>query len=219
LADIFDEVEEDLRAERARQFAKRYGGLLALAVLLALAAVAGWQAWRWYQLRQDRAAASVYLTAMQEADAAAGAGPARQAAIDGFAKVAAEGPAGYRTVARLREASLKADAGDRAGAEALWDAVAADRDADRLLRDLASLLWVEHQIDDGDAATLQARLKPLTQPTNPWHGLAQEAQALLDMRQGQDAAAKEQFRSLSRDPTVSEGVRARATGLLARLGG
>ena len=33
--------------------------------------------------------------------------------------------------------------------------------AERLLRDLASLMLVEHQIDDGDPAQLRARLAPL----------------------------------------------------------
>ena len=75
-------------------------------------------------------------------------------------------PEGYRTLARLREAALKADAGDLPGALALWDQVAADASADPLLRDLASLLWAEHQIDSGDPALLEARLKALAAPEN-----------------------------------------------------
>ena len=67
-----------------------------------------------------------------------------------FDKLAAPRPEGYATLARLREAALKADARRSAGAAALWDQVAADASADPLLRDLASLLWAQHLIDTGD---------------------------------------------------------------------
>jgi hypothetical protein len=221
LVDIFDEVDEELRAERAQQLLKRYGGLIVAAVLVIVGAAAGWQAWRWYEARQDQAAAVEYLTAMTLADAtAAGTNAAsRTAAIAAFDRVAGNAPQGYRTLSRLREAALKADAGDLTGATALWDQVATDTSADPLLRDLASLLWVEHQIDSGDPATLEARLKALATPTNPWRPLAEEQLALLDMRQGKTDQAKATLRRLAQDVTAPNGVRGRATGLLNRLGG
>ena len=98
---------------------------------------------------------------MNLADAtAAGSSEAnRTAAHRGVRQLAATAPEGYATLARLREAALKADAGDLPGAAALWDRVAGDASADPLLRDLASLLWAQHQIDSGDPALLEARLK------------------------------------------------------------
>jgi len=221
VADIFDEVEEDLRAERARQFARRYAGVGVAALLLVLGAIAGWQGWQAWQARRDRAVAAVYLDAMRQAESAGGAArtPTYEGAISGFAKVAAEAPPGYRALARLQEAALRAGAGDAAGAAALWNAVAADDAVDPLLRDAATLLWAEHQVDAGDAAAVRARLAPLTGPANPWHGLAQETGALLDLREGHDAEARQALQGLARDITAPQGVRSRADGLLARLGG
>ena len=213
--DIFDEIEGDLRADRNRQLARRYGGAVVAGVVVLAAGVGAWQGWTWYQARQDRAVAAIYLTAMQDA---AGQNPARPQAIAGFARVAAEGPAGYRTLARLREAALEADSGDRTAALALWQQVADDGAAERLLRDLASLMVVEHQLDGGDPAQLRARLAPLAVPTNSWHGLAQEAQALLDLREGHNDAARDILKRLAQDTTAPSGVRGRANGLLARLG-
>jgi hypothetical protein len=221
VVDIFDEVDEELRAERAQQLLKRYSGLIIAAVLVIVGAVAGWQGWHWYEARQDQAAATEYLTAMTLADAtAAGSSAAnRAAAIAAFDRLTTTAPEGYRTLARLRQAALKAEAGDKAGAAALWDQVAGDTSADPLLRDLASLLWAEHQIDSGDPALVEARLKPLAAPDNPWHALAQEQLALLDIRQGKTDAAKATLRRLAQDTTAPNGVRGRAGGLLNRLGG
>ena len=45
MPDIFDEVSEDLRAERAQQMLKKYGGLLVAAAALVLAGTGAWQGW------------------------------------------------------------------------------------------------------------------------------------------------------------------------------
>ena len=221
VVDIFDEVDEELRAERAQQLLKRYGGLIVAGMVLIVGAVVGWQGWSWYEARQDRAAAAQYLIAMNIANAtAAGSSEAsRTAAIATFSKLATALPKGYATLARLREAALKADAGDLQGATELWDQVAGDSSADPLLRDLASLLWAQHQIDTGDPSLLQARLKALAAPENPWHALAEEQLALLDLRLGKTDQARTSLRRLAQDATAPNGVRGRASGLLSRLGG
>ncbi len=219
--DIYKEVDDDLRAEQARRLLRRYGGLAIVVVVLAGAGLAGWQGWRWHERGQDQAAAEIYLKAMQNADSSLGSGqaPGRAAASAGFAQVGATAPDGYRILSRLREAALQEDGGGKAAALSLWQLVADDNAADPLLRDLASLMWVEAQLDVGDPSVLQGRLVALTVPTNPWHGLAQEAQAVLDLRQGHTEAARRTLQGLAQDTTSPDGVRGRANGLLARLGG
>jgi hypothetical protein len=220
VADIFDEMKEDLRNERMRRLSIRYGGVAIVVVILVLAGVGVWQGRRWYQARAEAAAAGPYLAAMHDADALPpGPSPERVKIADAFAKVAASSPEGYRTLARLREAALRSDAGDTKAALALWDQVASDTSASQRLRDLASLLWAQHQIDQGDPAAIKARLKPLEAATNPWRPLAQEAEALLALRQGDKAGALRTLHALIIDPTAPDGVRGRANGLLTLLGG
>jgi hypothetical protein len=143
----------------------------------------------------------------------------RKAATAAFEQVAASAPDGYRTLARLRAAGLEADSGDLAGAAALYDQVASDGSADKLLRDLASLLWAQRQLDTADPARLEARLKALAEADNPWHALASEDLALLDLRQGHTDAAKVTLRRLAGDLTLPQDLRGRANLLLSRLGG
>ena len=219
MTDIFDELNEDLRAEKARDLAKRYGALGAAALVLVLAGVGGWQGWRWYQDREATKAALPYLAAMAQADALPpGPTPARTIAADAFAKVAADAPTGYRTLARLREAALLSDAGNLPGALALYDAIAQDTAVDQTLRDLATLLWAQHQIDAGDPAAIQSRLKTIEGADNPWRSLAKEADALLALRRDDKDAAMTMLRALSSDTTAADGVRGRASALLTLLG-
>ncbi len=219
MVDIFDEVDEELRAEKAEQLLKRYSGVIVAAAVSVLGVVGGWQGWQWWQARQDAAAAAAYVTATSAADATTGVDPAARAALgNAFDALALGAPDGYRTLAELRSAALKADAGDLAGAAALWDRIAADGSVDPLLRDLATLLWAQRQLDQGDPARLEARLKPLTDPGNAWRALAQEQLALLAFRQGHTDQAKAAFTKLSQDVTAPAGVRSRAAALLSRIG-
>lgn len=217
MADIFDEVEEDLRADRARLLLRNYGGWLVAAAVLVVVVAGAWQAWQWYAAKQGAGIAGNYLAAMHVADI--GKGAARQAAVPAFVTLADKAGAGYRSLARLQAAGLKADAGDLPGASALWDQVAGDSGADPLLRDVANLQWATHQIDAGDPATVAKRLAVLAAPTSPWHALAQEAQAMLDLRQGKTDAARDTLKLLAQDATAPDGVRRRAEGVLERLGG
>jgi hypothetical protein len=217
VVDIFDEVDEELRAERAQQLLKRYAGLIIAVALLIVAAAGGWQAWRWWQAKQDMAAGQRYLAAMALMQSPAAAAN-QQDIVATFDTLARTAPEGYRTLARLQAAALKAEHGDPRGAATLWNDIATDSSADPLLRDLASLLWCQQQIDTGDPALLEARLKALAEPGNAWRPLAQEQLALLDLRQGKTEAAKASLSKLAQDVTAPNGVRQRAAALLGRLG-
>jgi hypothetical protein len=215
VVDIFDEVEEDLRAERAEKLLKKYAWLLIAVIVAIVGAASGWQLWNRYQRQQDTAAAARYV-AVQNALQQPGTAPADQiAALD---QLAANAPEGYKTLARMRAATLKADAGDVPGAVALWNAVAADSHAEQLLRDLASLMATARELDHGDPAQLEARLKPLAEPGNPWSTMAQEQLAMLDLRQGKVDDARKTLQILSVDIESPSGLRARASALLAGLG-
>jgi hypothetical protein len=221
LVDIFDEISDDLRAERTVALLRRYGVVFVIAAILVLLGVAGDQVWQSYQTRQSTAAAAKYLAITQQADAQ---GPgisnqARLAAAAALTNFAESAPAGYRSLANLRAAGLYATAGQTDAADGLWNKVAADDAADPLLRQLASLLWAQHALGVAPDDAVAARLAPLEVPENIWHGLAQETQALLYLHEGKTDQAKTLFSQLASDPSAPEGVRNRADGLLAQLNG
>ena len=207
MADIFDEVNDDLRTERAGQLARRYGGLVALVVVLAAVGIIGYEAWRGQQAKQVAAVAAAYMTAIN-------AGPGGQAALDRLAETA---PPGYRALAQLQAASLRAQADDVPGALAMWDRLANDAAADPLLRDLATLLWAQRQVDSGPAEAILARLQPLFAPTNAWRPLALETQSWVLTRTGQTDQARLILAGLAVDQAAPEGVRGRAAAMLAQM--
>ena len=219
MVDIFDEVEEELRAERTKAFMKKYGGLLFGACVAMIGAAVGWQGWQWRQTHQDMEAAAQYLAAASRTEGGGVAGRDRAEAAAAFEVAAAGAPDGYRVLARLRAAALRAEAGDLIAASALWDQITADKSVDPLLRDLASLTWCLYHADQGDPALLEGRLNPLAAPGNAWRSLAAEQLAILDLRRGRTEEAKTRLKKLAEDTTAPAGVRGRASAILDRVGG
>jgi len=213
--DIFDEVSEDLRADRTRALLRRYGGLLIAAAVAVVAGAGGYQAWKSHKATLANAEASQYLAAQALAD---GPPTAHSDALPGFAAVARDGSAGYRTLARLRAAAIKAQNQDMPGALAQWADISADAAADPVLRDYATLQWALHQIDQGDTSLVETKLQQLTGPSAPWRVLALEGEALLALKQNNIDRARTLLKSLIADQNAPDGVRGRANGLLARIG-
>ncbi len=214
--DIFDEVADDLRAERTHKMLRRYGVYVAVAAVLVVVGAGGYEGWKSYAAKQSAAQASTFMAAQKIADGQIGG---RAEALPALLQLSNEAGPGYRTLARLRAAAVKADANDLPGALALWDQTAADGAADPILRDYANLQWALHQIDAGEPGLVSARLLPLTGEGGAWRTLAQEGQAMLALRQGQTDVARDTLKRLAADPTAPDGVRGRAGGLLQLIGG
>lgn len=207
MPDIFDEVEEDLRAERARKFWLRFSTPIFAALLLVLAGVGGWQGWHWYQTRQQTAAATAFMAAHRAAEAE---GADLSAMATRFEALTAEAPEGYRVIGLLRAAALKAEVGDRDAALALYDRVANDTAADPVYRNLAALMWVLRSMDTAEPAVLTARLAPLMSPEAPFSASARELAALVQLKAGQRDEARRAFEALAGDVTAPQAIRDRA---------
>lgn len=215
---LFREVDEDLRHEQLARLWKKYGGVviaLALALVVGVAGYQGWQAWE-RSARQDEAAR--YTAAMRLLEQ-----NQTQPAAEALAALAAEGDTGYGTVAALRRAALLADQGDEAAAAEAYGAVADDGAADPAFRDLARVLAVLHRMQaPAEAAqpdALIAELQPLTDPANPFRFSALELTAALALKQGDEARARDIYKSLAGDANAPQGLRSRARTMLAALGG
>ncbi len=211
MPDIFDEVQEDLRAEAARRMARRYSGAVVALLLLITAGTGGFVWWQKSQKAASEAVATRYIDAAAEADHA---DPAAAAALSA---IAANGPEGYRILANLRLAALDWEAGRQGKAVAAWQAVAADTSAPQLLRDLATLTRVNHQLDTGNPVELKQQAEALTAADNPWRPMAEQAIALLDLRAGKPSEAAAVFRRLSVDPLSPPAIREMAGDLLQTL--
>lgn len=185
MADIFDEINEELKQDRAKQVWTRYGKYViaaAAAVVLGVGASQGYMAW---QQSQAEAAANIYSEALAAEDAAS----ALEADLGQLTD-------GYALLGRFQIAAGKAEAGDATGAESLYLEIAGDTTVDPLYRDAALLMSVMNAPESSDASDLQGRLAPLADGVGPWKPLALELSAALDLKAGDRAAAAAKLQEL-----------------------
>jgi hypothetical protein len=212
MSDIFREVDEALREDRVKTLWVRHGRLIIAAAAVLLAGFAAYVGWTNYTASRDRQASDALAAGLaQIASDPAAAGAA-------FVGVAESGDADHRALARLYDAKVKLDAGDRAGAVALYRDVAADSGAEGIYRDLARLLAILHDTSTGDPAALEAALGPIAADGNPWRFSARELQGVLALRQNDRARARTIFGGLAEDQGAPAGIRGRASEILATLG-
>ncbi len=213
MAEIFREVDEDLKHERYVKLWRRYGSYVigvAVGIVLTTAAHVGW---REYHESQQLAQGNRFARAMELATE----GQNREAAA-AFADLAGWAAPGYATLARFKEAAVRARQGDLGGAVAIYDELA-DSAVTKTFRDLAVVLAVAYSLDGGDPAKLSERLAPVAAADNPWRYSALELTALLARRTGDVDREREIFTRLSEDPAAPEGIRTRAGEMLRILGG
>lgn len=212
LADIFQEVDEELRRDKAGEIWARYGRYIVAAAVFVVVATASYVGWKEYRLQQQTAYGerfAVALSLIQEKKPAD--------ALEALGSLAEDASTGYATLARFRAAAVKAGEGDRDGAAAIYDAIAKDGSIDPLYAKLADLYYVMATLETGRPDALAGRLEPLLAADGPWRFSAREMVALVALRAGDTAKARENYTALADDPKTPGGIRARAAEMLRAL--
>jgi len=206
LSDIFQEVEEDVRRERYEQLWKKYGNYIMAAVAVLVLAVAGFQAWRNYDLQQRQKISDRYGEAAQLAEA----GNATKAETD-FAALAKDAPSGYAMLAKFHLAGAYLAQGKRDQAVALLRELTAS--SDPLVSSTARLRLAWTMADASPKAEIAVLLQPLTAQDNPWRFAAAEVLAYVDLKDGARNQAQAAYDRLAQETTAPQTLRQRAAGI------
>ena len=211
MADIFHEVDEEVRREQLKKLWDRYSiYLIALAVLI----VAGMAAWRGYEYWVAKKAAAA--GAEFEAAITLNEEGKRAEAEAAFAKVAAEAPAGYRVLARMRAAGALAQS-KPADAVKAYDEISADASLGIIWQDLAAVRAGLLLVDTAPLADMRRRLDPVAEPARSFRHTARELLALSAWKSHDVAAARKYIDMITGDAESPIGVRARADVLSALI--
>ena len=187
MADIFQEVDDEVRRDKALEFWQKYQNLiLAIAVLIVLAA-AGVRYWQYEKEKAEQAAGDRFQAAITAIEA----GKPNEA-NGGLAKLAAEAPGGYRVLAQMTEAGDKAASNPQA-AIAAFDAIAGDASIDPLFRDAARLRAAFLRLDQpSEEQAGAAALTSLAGGEGPYRDIARLALGAVALSRGEfDDAAKQ----------------------------
>ena len=207
------EVDEELRRDQIAAAARRWGMVAIVAVLVGLAALAGWLYWQ-NRAEQRRGVEGEQLQAALD-DAANGR--TRQAAT-ALAPLENGAAGGTRASAKLAQADLLLQKNDVKGAVARYAAVADDASLGQPFRDYATLRRTAAEFDQLPPQQVIERLRPLTVAGSPWFGSAGEMSAIAYMRQNRRDLAGKLFGQMARAEGVPDTIRQRAVQLAGQMG-
>tara|TARA_B100000963_G_C22500184_1_gene613380 strand:+ start:146 stop:775 length:630 start_codon:yes stop_codon:yes gene_type:complete len=206
MADIFDEINEELKQDRMTALWQRYGKYVIAFVVAVVAGISLTQGYGYYTQQRDARSADVFFNAILSDDVAGTLEAATEQLSDGYALLAE-----FRLAAALAEKAQAAEA------EQQYLSIAARDDIQQIYRDIALLLSVMQASETTQVSALQTRLDPLISSTSPLKGLALEQAAALDVRRGNRAAAIEKLNELVALTDIPASLRQRASQILAVL--
>ncbi len=197
---LFREVDEEVRQEEYQKFWNRYRNLIMGAAALVVAAVGGFQAWKYYDEKTAEDSSVIYFDALKKAEA-----------DDAAAALKLVQHAGFGQLAKLEEAALLGKKGDVKGAVAAFDAFAANTANDQTLREVAriraSYLLVDTAANPDEH---RSRLGEFTTQTSPWRHQAREIIGLTAWRTGDMKQADLNMSEIIADPETPAAMRQRA---------
>lgn len=213
MADIFHEVDEEVRRDRLKKLWDRYSIVIIAAAVLFVGGIAAWRGYEYWENKKAAAAGTAFEYAMTLGES--GKHAEAEAA---FAKIAADAPSGYRTLARLQAAAELAQT-KRADAVKAYDEIAADASVGSTLQDLAAVRAGMLLVDTAPLSEMQQRLDPLAQPGRTFRHSARELLALSAWRNHDFTAARRYIDMIAADAESPPGARARADVLSALIAG
>lgn len=210
---LLREVDEAVRQDEAAEFAKRHGRTIIGLVVIALAAFGAWLWWKDHREERLEKGSEQFVQALDQLEAGRtkAADTALDAIVDDGTPAAAAG-------ARILEAGQLIAKGDNARATTMLLAVADDKEAPQVYRDLALIRGVSASFGTMKPVDVIARLKPLAKPGNPWFGSAGELVAMAYLKQNKKDLAGPLFAAIAKDENAPKSLRSRARQMAGVLG-
>ena len=207
------EVDENLRRDQMRDFAKKYSGLIIGAMVLFLAAAGGFIYWQDYKQKQSEK--QVEQLAQTFTDIGAGKASTAPAQLD---ELSNSGSKAVRATALFARAAVALQKNDTKLATAKYGEIANDKSLPQPYRDAALIRQTALEFDSLKPEQVIARMEPLAKTGNPWFGSAGEMTAMALIKQGKNAEAGKLFGDMAKDKQVPDTLRARFVQIASTLG-
>lgn len=207
---FIEEVTEEVRRDRLYGLLRRYGWIAVLAIVL----IVGGTSYSEYRKAQIRGKAEALGDSMIAA-LASGESASRAVAL---AEINADSPTAT-AVLRLMTAAEQTRAGENDLAIETLNAIALDGGVPEVYRQIAQFKSLTQQGDSTPVAERRQALETMANPGSPMRLLASEQLALIDVEQGDAAAAITRFQAILSDAEVTSGLQQRAVQVIVALGG
>ena len=207
------EVDDAVRDSDLKQFWKKWGRWIAIALILGFGALGAWAYFDNQKSQTIGEQGESFIKAIDTLDAGN-----NDEALEQLKPFKASDQAGYRALSKILEGNIAIEKGDKKAAIASYEAVIKDDSLASSFRDFALIRKTMAQFDDVKPQQIIDQLKPLAVPGNPWFGSAGEMTAISYMRQDKEDLAGPIFAQIAEQEDLPESIRSRARQMAGALG-
>ncbi len=212
MSDLFQEIDDELRQDKASRLWKLYGKYVIAAAIIIITSVGGYKFWQQKQLDDGEKASIAY-----EAALALSASGDFKGAIDQLNEEEIRTVLGYAALSQMQKANFAMKINDYEAALITYKNIIENDNYPQSLKEWANFRYaavrVEKRIDSNASGDLDA----LIASESPWRFLAKEIKAVREIETGNNSRAKAIFSELADDENAPERLRVRAAEFLRIL--
>ena len=212
MADLFQEIDDELRQDKASRLWRVYGKYVVAAAIVVIISVGGYKFWQQKQLDDGEKASIAY-----EAALARSASGDFKGAIDQLNEEELGLVRGYAALSQMQKANLAMKIKDFEAALITYKNIAENDDYPQSIKEWASFRHVAVRVEKQIDSNASADLDTLIATDSPWRFLAKEIKAIKEIEIGNNSEAKAIFSELADDENAPERLRVRAAEFLRTL--
>ena len=207
MSDIFQEIDEDLRQDKATRLWKAYGKYLVSLAIFIILAIAGYRFIEHRNEENREQASELYELASE-----AGRTGDKKAAIELFSDDRFDGIMGYAIISKLKKATLAKSNNDVEGMAIVLKEIVTNEEIPPYLRNLARLKLIA-----SDSDNYISQLDALIEGDGPWKFIALELKGGMELEGGNLKEARSIFKELTDEADTPNNMRRRASEILKAL--
>ena len=212
MADLFQEIDDELRQDKASRMWRVYGKYVVAAAIVIIISVGGYKFWQQKQLDDGEKASIAY-----EAALARSASGDHKGAIDRLNQEEIGTVAGYAALSQMQKANLAMKIKDFEAALITFKDIAENDNYPQSIKEWASFRHAAVSVEKQIGTNAPADLDSLIATDSPWRFLAKEIKAIKEIETGNKSGAKAIFSELADDENAPERLRLRAAEFLKIL--
>ncbi len=209
---LFQEINEEMKRERIKNFWKKYGLLATIILIAAVTFAVSFESIKAWQGKKAATWSDAYAYAFNLQ-----AQGRYDESIKVFKNIENENHGIYKNLAQMQVANILLEQGKTEEAVKSLEEMANDDNFNPNLHDVAVIKLVSYKLDNAPAEEIESLLNPLIVANGSWVNIAKEMKAMLAIREENLELAKEIYNDILSDEKLPDSMKARVEDMLSVL--
>ena len=207
------EVSEDVKNDQMKAIWKKYGPWIVLAVAAILTITVSYETIKAKRIEKSAELTETFAYAVSMQNQGR-----YKEALAIYGKIQDSGHDIYSDVAKLQISNIYFDQGNVLEALKILEEIVNNKKVNKELHDMSTVKLATYKLDTAPKEEVVAMLDPIANSNSSWANIAKEMLAMLYIREGDLAMAKNMYQGILDSDDADDDLRARVKDMLAALG-